>query len=126
MNNDWRSAVWYYKKILEEKHPSFVPLLAFAQWKAGDSSSARETLEFNKTSRHTLVVRALIAIGEKDEENAVRTAQQCAGAVIPAEWVGVNLELEKLRKLKKPSSAVKVLLKSIKTIGRENRANNAQ
>ncbi|MBO5667663.1 MAG: hypothetical protein J6S43_00890, partial [Lentisphaeria bacterium] len=74
----------------------------------------KETLEFNTPSRNAMVVRALIALAEKDDENAVRAAQQSAGAVIPAEWVSVNLELEKLKKISKPSPAVKLLLKSVK------------
>ncbi len=113
MSSDWSSAVWYYKKIMEENHPAYIPLLAFAQWKSGNVSAAKETLEFNKPSRNAMVVKFLIAYSEKDNETAMRAAQQCIGAAIPADWVGVNLELEKLKKESNPSSAVKVLLTSL-------------
>ncbi|MBE6390029.1 MAG: tetratricopeptide repeat protein [Lentisphaerae bacterium] len=116
---DWRSAAWYYKKIVDENHPGYLPLLAFAQWKAGNISAAKETLEFNTPSRNAMVVKTLIALAEKDEESAIRAAQQSAGAVIPAQWVSVNLELEKLKKLSRPSAAVKLLLKSVKFLGSE-------
>ncbi|MBE6358050.1 MAG: tetratricopeptide repeat protein [Lentisphaerae bacterium] len=115
MNKDWLSAVWYYKKMIEENHPAVIPMLAFAQWKSGNVAAAKETLEFNQPSRNSMAVRALIAIGEKDNQNAVRFAQQSAGAKIPKEWFGINLELENLRKLKKPTPAVKILLKSVDT-----------
>ena len=113
VSSDWRSAAWYYKKITEENHPGYIPLLAFAQWKSGNASAAKETLEFNKPSRNAMVVKFLIAYTEKDYEAAMRAAQQCIGAVIPADWVGVNLELEKLKKQSNPLPAVKVLLKSL-------------
>ena len=44
-------------------------------------------------------------------------AQQSAGAKIPVEWIGVNQELDKLKKQSKPSAAVKILLKSIQDSG---------
>ncbi|MBO7329447.1 MAG: tetratricopeptide repeat protein [Lentisphaeria bacterium] len=113
INSDWGSAVWYYKKIIAENHPGYIPLLAFAQWKSGNTSAARETLELNKPSRNAMVIRFLISYAEKDNEAAMRAAQQSVGAVIPADWVGVNLELEKLKKQSRPSAAVKVLLKSL-------------
>ncbi|MBO5668411.1 MAG: tetratricopeptide repeat protein, partial [Lentisphaeria bacterium] len=53
--NDWRSAVWYYKKIMDEEHPGYLPLLAFAQWKSGYISAAKETLELNTPSRNAMV-----------------------------------------------------------------------
>ena len=113
ISGDWLSAVWYYKKIVAEKHPGYIPLLAFAQWKSGNSSAAKETLEFNSPSRNAMVVRFFIANAEKDDVTAMRSAQQSAGTRIPADWVGVNVELEKLRKQRKLSAAAKVLLKSL-------------
>lgn len=113
VGSDWASAVWYYKKILEEKHTSYIPLLAFAQWKSGNISAAKETLEFNKPSRNAMVVKFLIAYAEKDNETAMRAAQQSIGAKIPADWVGVNLELERVKKQSASAPAVKVLLKSL-------------
>ena len=107
-----------YKKILEEKHPEAAPLLAFAQWTSGSISAAKETLEFNPPSRTGMVVRTLIAIAERDEETAMRSAQQSAGASIPPEWIGFNLELERLKKMPELPAAVKVLLKSIRYQGR--------
>ena len=101
---------------MEEKHPGFIPLLAFAQWKSGNSSAAKETLEFNKPSRNAMVVKFLIAYSENDHDSAMRAAQQSIGAKIPAAWVGVNLELEKLKRLKNPSPAVKVLFKSLQAV----------
>ncbi len=113
VNNDWLSAAWYYRKIMEENNPSFAPLLAFAHWKSGNASAAKEALEFNVPSRNAMVVRALIALAENDEETAMRAAQQSAGASIPVEWIGVNLELERLRGLSDPPAAVRILLQSI-------------
>ncbi len=123
-HGDWKSAAWYYDKILEQYNPGFVPLLAFAQWKSGNASRAKETLEFrgsdSKVSenikahiRNGQVILVLIALAENDHETAMRAAQMSAGANIPVEWVGVNIELEKLRKMKNPPLAVKILLKSI-------------
>ena len=107
----------------------FVPLLAFAQWKSGNASRAKETLELlgnggkisgNMTAdiRKRQVIRALIALAENDNENATHSAQMSAGAEIPAEWVGVNIELEKLKNMKNPPLAVQILLKSIAGAGR--------
>ncbi|MBR7121786.1 MAG: tetratricopeptide repeat protein [Lentisphaeria bacterium] len=121
MNNDWQSAVWYYRKIMEENNPAFAPLLAFAQWKSGNASAAKEALEFNVPSRNAMVVRALIALAENDNESAMRAAQQSAGALIPVEWIGVNLELERLRKEANPPAAVKILLQSIRPPEASNR-----
>lgn len=117
LNKDWLSAAWYYKKIMEDDHPEYLPLLAFAQWRAGNASAAKESLEFNQVSRNAMVIRALIALSENDMENAMRAAQQSAGAKIPVEWIGVNQELDKLKKQSKPSAAVKILLKSIQDSG---------
>ena len=113
VNNDWSSAVWYYKKIMEDNHPEYFPLLAFAQWKSGSSAAARETLEFNSPSRNGMVVLTLISLAEKDFGNAVRAAQQSAGAKIPADWVGINVELNKIRKKKELSAAEQILMKSL-------------
>ena len=113
LGKDWNSAVWYYKKIVAEKHPEYVPHLAFAQWKSGNVAGARETLEFHKPSRLGMVVLTIIALDEKDETAAMRAAQQSVGAKIPAEWVGMNLEVERLKKENTNSSAIKMLLQGI-------------
>jgi hypothetical protein len=63
--------------------------------------------------RNGQVILVLIALSENDHETAMRAAQMSAGASIPVEWVGVNIELEKLRKMKNPPLAVQILLKSI-------------
>ena len=113
LGKDWRSAEWYYKKIIAEKHPEYVPFLAFAQWKSGNVAGAKETLEFHKPSRLGMVVTAMMALDEKDETAALRAAQQSTGAKIPTEWVGMNLELERLKKEWFNSSAAKLLLRGI-------------
>jgi len=117
INNDWLSAAWYYRKIMEENNPAFAPLLAFAHWKSGNASAAKEALEFNVPSRNGMVVLALIALAENDNETAMRAAQQSVGATIPAEWIGINLELERLRNLTNPSAAVRLLLQGIRRPG---------
>jgi len=59
----------------------------------------------------------LIALAENDNETAMRAAQQSVGATIPAEWIGINLELERLRNLTNPSAAVRLLLQGIRRPG---------
>ena len=111
---DWNAAVWYYRKLVADKHTGFVPYLAFAQWKSGNPSGARETLEFNKPTRNGMVVRTLIALAERDETAAMDAARQSAGAKILPEWAGMTAELSQLQRTKHKSSAAKVLLEGLK------------
>ena len=113
VGKDWHAAVWYYKKLIAEKHLQFVPCLALAQWRSGNVAGAKETLEFHPPSRNGMVVRALIALSEKDEAAAMRAARQSAGAKIAPEWAAMTAELARLQKEKSPSAAVKVLLQGI-------------
>ena len=111
---DWNAAAWYYRKLIADKHGEFVPYLAFAQWKSGNPSGAKETLEFNKPTRVGMVVRTLIALAEKDESAAMDAARQSAGAKILPEWAGMTAELSQLRRSGRKSSAAKVLLEGLK------------
>ncbi|MBR2345225.1 MAG: tetratricopeptide repeat protein [Lentisphaeria bacterium] len=113
IGKDWQAAVWYYKKLVSEKHLQFVPYLALAQLRAGNISGAKETLEFHPPSRSGMLVAALIALDEKDETAAMRAARQCAGVKIPPQWAAMTAELARLRSQMFPSAAVKVLLQGI-------------
>ena len=125
LNNDWGSAVWYYHKIVSEKHPAFLPLLAFARFKAGDTGRALEELEkvdngdvvpkndLPRVRPHVKVVETLIALAEKDEQTAMRAAMASAGAKIPSSWIGISKELENLRRQSKLSPAAVRLLQNI-------------
>ncbi len=114
LDKDWNAAVWYYKKLIAEKHYEFIPHLALAQWKSGNVSGAKETLEFHKPSREAMVVRALIALEENDEALALDAARQAAGAKPDPGWVGMNYEISSLKRKIFKSAAVKALLQGIK------------
>ncbi len=113
LSKDWNAAVWYYKKLVAEKHRNFVPRLAFAQWKSGNVSGARETLEFNQPSREGMLVQALILLDAKDDAGAMNAVRQAAGVKIDPAWVGMNREIERLKAQIFQSATVKALLQSI-------------
>ena len=112
LSGDWNAATWYYKKLLADKYEEYVPHLAFAQFKSGNTAGALETLEFNPPSRLTMLVRALISEANRDE-NTMNFVRQSAGAKIPARWTGMRMELEKIKAKWNKSSAMKALLEGI-------------
>ena len=114
LGKDWRSAVWYYRKLVGADHPEFVPYLALAQWKSGNASGAKETLEFHPPSRVGMAVRTLIALAEDDDAAAMSAARQSVGARIDPAWAGMGAELEKLRSAWRKPTAAKLLLESVK------------
>lgn len=114
LNRDWNAAVWYYKKLIAEKHNDFAPRLALAQWKSGNVSGAKETLEFHKPSREGMLVRAFIALDEKDESSAMDAIRQAAGVKLDPAWVGGNSEISNLKSKIFKSAAAKALLQSVR------------
>ncbi|MCI5780024.1 MAG: tetratricopeptide repeat protein [Lentisphaeria bacterium] len=114
LGGDWRSAVWYYRKLVGADHPEFVPYLALAQWKSGNASGAKETLEFHPPSRTGMAVRTLIALAEEDDAAAMSAARQSIGAKIDPTWAGMGAELERLRSAWRKPTAAKLLLESVK------------
>lgn len=113
---DWRSAAWYYQKIKDNDHREFAVRLAFAQWKSGDATRAKITLDTEEGVIYpvAMLVRALIAFAENDEQTAVSAARGCSGAVIPSDWVGLRMEIENLKKKSKLTIAEQLLLNGIK------------
>ena len=112
LNREFGSAVWYYRKLVEIKPAEFVPRLALALHRNGKSAQARETLEFNTPSRAGMMVLAIIETDAGNDTAAIRAARQCSGVKIPDDWQAMTMEISRLRKLPRPTAAVRLLLSS--------------
>ena len=110
IGGDHNSAVWYYRKLVEMKPEEYIPRLALALHRSSSTARARETLEFNKPTRLGMVVLTIIENDSGDETAALRAARQCAGAKLPDDWQALTMEVAKLKALKRPSAAIRMLL----------------
>ena len=110
ISGDYGSAVWYYRKLVDMKPENYTPRLALALHKSGQSAKARETLEFNKPTRLGMVVLTLLESDSGNDTAALRAARQCSGAVVPDDWQALTMELARLKSLRHPSAAIRLLL----------------
>ena len=110
ISGDYGSAVWYYRKLVEMKPEDYTPRLALALHKSGQSAKARETLEFNKPTRLGMVVLTLLESDSGNDTAALRAARQCSGAVLPDDWQALTMELARLKALRHPSAAIRLVL----------------
>ena len=110
ISGDYGSAVWYYRKLVEMKPENYTPRLALALHKSGQSAKARETLEFNKPTRLGMVILTLLESDSGNDTAALRAARQCSGAVLPDDWQALTMELARLKALRHPSAAIRLLL----------------
>ncbi len=77
-NNDWSSAAWYFKQLLERDRNSAenAVRLAFAQYKSGQLPAALETLSMNTASLDGLLLAALLRFRSDDFEGAATAAAE--------------------------------------------------
>ena len=77
-NNDWSSAAWYFKQLLERDRNSAenAVRLAFAQYKSGQLPAALETLSMNTASPDGLLLAALLRFRSDDFEGAATAAAE--------------------------------------------------
>ena len=92
------------------KPDEYTPRLALALHRSGHSARARETLEFNKPTRLGMVVLTIIENDSGNENAALRAARQSAGAKLPEDWQALTMEIVKLKSLRRPSAAIRMLL----------------
>ena len=103
--NDWATAVWYYRRLLElDREPQrFAPRLAFAQYKSGNPAAALETLAFRKPATPEGALVAMMIHFQRGETNeALESAREAKKAnqdrrvELPVDWSDLAVELERV------------------------------
>lgn len=105
-NNDWKTAGWYYKQLVEmgREKDRYVPRLAFAMYKNGNPAGAMETLTFNRTTALGTLVAAFIQLSAKEYPAMLESARKAVAlnsgkpVMIPADWSEPAVEFERLKK----------------------------
>ena len=105
-NNDWKTAGWYYKQLVElgREKERYLLLQAFAQYKNGNSSQALELLTFNKTTARGMLLTAMIQLAGKEYPAMLGAARKAVAlnggkpVLIPADWSAFAVEFETLKR----------------------------
>ena len=103
-SGDWKTASWYYRQLIEldREKDKYIPRLAFAQYRGGNSHAAQETLTFNKTTALGELVSALIKLSGKEYPAMVASVRKALALnggkpiVLPLGWSEFSVEVERV------------------------------
>ena len=110
-NNDWNSACWYYRQLLngDSRNSKLAAKLAFAYFMNGQYPATAEVLAMNQPTAYSGLVGALLQYAQGEYSGAVQKAREARKlnrnmpVNLAGEWKLLKEELKK--RLSKPADA---------------------